>query len=85
LSKITDSDFWNNIEEYSFIFNSNYYDASATLDIRNIKSFKIGSEALLGFITSKNAFLTSDNNAVYPVLILVGAKTMTDEATNFDD
>ena len=68
------------LEDYSFIFNTNYHinnlDEDALNDIRYIRSFKIGSEAILGFVTqidSNNSF----SNEVIPVLILIGAKTMT--------
>lgn len=62
--------FREHLSEYSFIFNNNYYDTEAELDlISNIRSFSIGSEAILGFV--KN----SEGN-IYPALILTGAKTM---------
>ena len=60
------------INEYSFIFNTNYYDSSADLtNARYIKAFAVGSEALLRYVKDQA-------NNVYPVLVLVGAKNMSD-------
>lgn len=82
LSKIDNSDFWTHPTDYSFIFNSHYYDEDAdTTNIKNIRSFKIGSEALLGFITPSDINNINNTNEIYPVLILVGAKTMSDTGT----
>ena len=65
--------FWSHLNDYSFIFNIHYYNENADLsNIKNIRSFKIGSEAILGFVTYKN----NDSATVFPVLILIGAKTM---------
>lgn len=74
--------FWENLSKYSFIFNNHYYEADAdTSKIKNIRSFSIGSEAILAFITRRSG----SNKTVYPILILVGAKTMTDSATGFEN
>ena len=60
------------INEYSFIFNTNYYDSSADLtNARYIKAFAVGSEALLRYVKDQA-------NNVYPILVLVGAKNMSD-------
>ena len=68
---LSNSDFINNLKESSFVFNNHYYNPSADLsDFTNIRSFSIGSEAILGFV--KNS-----KNNIYPALILVGAKNMT--------
>lgn len=57
------------------IFNNNYINPPASQseafsNIKNIRSFVIGSEAILGFISS--------SNTIYPALILTGAKNMND-------
>ena len=64
---------------YSFVFNNNYYrdlTVSEQNDVRFVRTFSIGSEAVLGF--AKKA-----NNNIIPVLILTGAKDMTDEQLEF--
>ena len=60
------------INEYSFIFNNNYEDHTADLtNIRYIRSFSVGSEALLRFVKNRAG-------VIFPVLVLVGAKNMSD-------
>ena len=62
------------LNEYSFIFNNNYYDANADLtSVKNMRTFSVGSEAILGFVEPSNG------GNIIPVLILVGAKNMTNE------
>lgn len=65
-----------NIEKYSFIFNNNYYNPDAnTASIANIRNFTVGPEAIVSYV--------SDGSTVYPALILIGAKSMTDEQLAF--
>lgn len=64
------------INEYSFIFNNNYYNAEANInDIKNIQVYKVGSQALLRFVRQ--------GNNIYPALIIVGAKSLTDAELDF--
>lgn len=79
LSSANLSTFFANVNNnYSFIYNNNYYDTTADQSkIQNIRSFSIGSQAILGFI-----YKVADNT-IHPVLILVGAKNMTDEELTF--
>lgn len=64
------------IKDYSFIFNNNYY-RELTQDEQNraayTRVFSVGSEAILGFIEP------GSNQNIMPVLILVGAKNMTND------
>ena len=64
------------IKDYSFIFNNNYY-RELTPQEQNraayTRIFSVGSEAILGFIEP------GSNQDIMPVLILVGAKNMTND------
>lgn len=63
-------------EEFSFIFNNNYYDNTANInDIKNLQVYKIGASALIRFVRQENS--------IYPALIIVGAKTLSDDQLNF--
>lgn len=57
-----------NNENVSFIF----YDLSMNQTLKNYRSFSIGSQCQLGL-------LKDENGKVFPILILIGAKDMTDE------
>ena len=83
LSNIYDS-IRERIFEYSFIFNNNYYqsiEAEEENNINYIRNFAInenrGGEAVFSFVRVINS------NQVYPALILVGAKNMTEDQINF--
>lgn len=66
----------NNIMSYSFIFNNNYTQAiSNTIDTRYTQIFSIGSGALLEFGLK--------DGTVHPLLVLVGAKSMTNDEITF--
>ena len=66
----------NNIMSYSFIFNNNYTKTIGnTIDTRYTQIFSIGSGALLEFGLK--------NGVVYPLLVLVGAKSMTNDEITF--
>ena len=62
--------FWQNIDKYSVVFNTNYYNDTDAGDnsIRYSKIYAIGSEAILRFMTQ--------GQGVVPVLILIGAKNL---------
>lgn len=67
------------INEYSFIFNTNYYDSSADLtNAKYIRAFAVGSEALLRYVRNTDG-------DVFPVLVLVGAKNMPDGSNGSTD
>ena len=64
------------IDEYSFIFNNNYYKTDVNTDnIQYTQNFQIGSQAIVRFVKQ-------DINII-PVLILLGAKPMTEQQINF--
>ena len=62
----------------SFVFNNNYYkelEAGEENNIKNLTNFTIGADAILGFMAV--------GAVVRPILILIGAKSMTDAQINF--
>jgi len=70
-----------NISDYSFIFNNNYLneDEININDVRYTSIFSIGSKALLQF------GLYEDENhikTIHPLLVLVGAKSMSNSSEN---
>lgn len=67
------ADFKANPDKYSFVFYNNYYEGvkvSGSVDITKIRSFSVGSEAILGFVRNSGG-------TIFPALILIGAKSMT--------
>lgn len=69
------SSIWDKIKadlsDYSFIFNNNYIEADANAnDIKNMQVWHFNSQALVRFVRKENT--------IYPALILVGAKTLSE-------
>lgn len=65
-------------EKISFIFNNNYskdLKAGEENKLQNISNFTVGGKAQYGFI--------KDENSIKPVLILTGAKSMSDDQIKF--
>ena len=65
-----------NLFKYSFIFNNNYYQTwEENYNLANISNFSInenrGGQAVFSFV--------KQNNTIIPVLVLTGAKSMTNE------
>ena len=78
MSKI--STWLNSNKSISFIFNNNYYKTLTEEErmlVQNLSSFTLGSTMQFGFIAS------NQDTIIKPVLILTGAKSMTDEEIEF--
>lgn len=78
MSKI--SAWLNSNKSISFIFNNNYYKTLTEEErmlVQNLSSFTLGSTMQFGFIAS------NQDTTIKPVLILTGAKSMTDEEIEF--